>query len=97
MEKYLWGGLLAGIALGLQIFVIHLQITYYTLIIVLIYGLFELIYAVREQRLKQFGTAMGVLLLAVMLARRKQPLKPADHCRIRQVFDPRKIGPEHRS
>jgi hypothetical protein len=66
--KYLWGGLLAGIALGLQIFVIHLQITYYTLIIVLIYGLFELIYAVREQRLKQFGTAMGVLLLAVMLA-----------------------------
>lgn len=66
--KYLWGALLTGIALGLQIFVVHLQITYYTLLIVLLYGIFELIWAIKEHHLKQFATAVGVLIIAVLLA-----------------------------
>ncbi len=40
--KQLLGSLIVGVFLGLQILVNHLQITYYTLLIILILGIFEL-------------------------------------------------------
>jgi hypothetical protein len=66
--KYLWGSLMMAIALGLQIYVVHIQITYYTLIIILIFGLFELIYAIKEKALANFGKSILVLLIGVTLA-----------------------------
>lgn len=67
-KKYIWGALLTGIALGLQILIIHLQITYYTLIAVLLYGFFELIWAIKEKTYKELVTAIGILTVAVLLA-----------------------------
>ena len=67
--KILQGSLLTGIFLGLQLLVNHFQITYYTLLIILIYGIFEFIYAVREKRfiefLKPLPALLGVVILAV--------------------------------
>jgi len=66
--KYLIGSILMGLFLSLQIFVVHLQITYYTLLIVIVYGLFELIAVIRENRYKQFVTALASLSLVAVLA-----------------------------
>ena len=38
--KYLWGGILTAIALALEILSGHLQITYYLLILVIVYGIY---------------------------------------------------------
>ncbi len=59
--KYLLGAALTALFLGLQLYGNHVQITYYTFIALGIYGLFELIWAVRENRLKQFILA-GVVV-----------------------------------
>lgn len=68
--KYLLGGVLTGIALAIQIIVMHLQITYYTLLIILIYGIAELIPVIknRGEGLRRFITATVVLIFFTMLA-----------------------------
>ncbi|MBA7640917.1 hypothetical protein ES703_48588 [subsurface metagenome] len=66
--KYWLGGLMLSVSLSLQILVVHPQITYYTFLIVLFYGLFELVSVIREKRYKQFLSATGTLVLAAMLA-----------------------------
>jgi hypothetical protein len=66
--KYLLGSVLMGLFLSLQIFIIHFQITYYTFLIILIFGIVELISVIKEKRYKQFAIAMGCLLVAAMLA-----------------------------
>jgi len=66
--KYLWGALLAAIALALQIEAGHLQITYYLLLIVVILGLVQLIDAVRFKTLPNFLKASGFLILGAVLA-----------------------------
>jgi hypothetical protein len=66
--KYLHGAVLLALALGLQLKVSHLQITYYTLIIILIYGVFELIQAVKDKQLVPFSKALGMLIIGVILA-----------------------------
>ena len=67
--KILQGSILTGIFLGLQLLVNHFQITYYTLLIVFVYGIFEFFYAVREKRLMEFlkpiPALMGVVILAI--------------------------------
>ena len=66
--KILPGTVISGLFLALQLANNHLQITYYTLLIVLTLGIFELINAFREKRLKAFLTPTAALLLAVFLA-----------------------------
>jgi hypothetical protein len=67
--KYLVGGLLLGVFLSLQMLVVHLQITYYTMLIVLLYGLFELIGVIRERKqYRNFLLATTTLLVAALLA-----------------------------
>ena len=66
--KYLAGGLLFLLALGLELYSNHLQITYYLLLISLIIVLTRLVFAVREKQLKKFLTASGVLAAAALLA-----------------------------
>jgi MFS family permease len=66
--KYLWGGIITGIALGLQLYVVHLQITYYTMIIAIFLGIAEFIFAVKDKQLIPFFKALGVLVIAALLA-----------------------------
>lgn len=67
-KKYVWGGILFTFALGFQITFNHLQITYYTLLTVIILGLVYLIYAIKDKTFKQFGIALGTLIIGAILA-----------------------------
>jgi hypothetical protein len=66
--NYFSGGILFAITLALQIFSNHLQITYYLLIIVVLYGIFELVVQIREGKLVNFFKASGVLVAAAIIA-----------------------------
>ena len=66
--KYWQGALLTAIALALEIKAGHLQITYYLLILVLIYGIFKLVEAIQQKQLPSFFKASGFLLIAALLA-----------------------------
>ena len=46
----------------------HLQITYYTVLIVLVYGLVQLIYAIRTRQIVDFFKNIAVLIPAVVIA-----------------------------
>jgi hypothetical protein len=62
--KYLLGGALFALFTSLQIYANHLQITYYTFILLVVLGIVELIYAIKEKGLPQFGKAAAALLVA---------------------------------
>jgi Bacterial membrane protein YfhO len=46
----------------------HLQITYYTVLIVLVYGLVQLVYAIRSRQIADFFKNIGILIPAVLIA-----------------------------
>jgi len=65
----LWkGALLFALALALEINANHLQITYYLLFIVLIYGIYKLIEAVKQNQLAGFAKTTMILVVAALLA-----------------------------
>jgi hypothetical protein len=66
--KYLWGGLLTAIALSLEIYSGHLQITYYLLILVVVYGIFQIVEMLQSKNYLHFGKASGILIAAALLA-----------------------------
>ena len=66
--KYIWGGLLTAFALALEIYSGHLQITYYLLILVLVYGIYEIVNMLISKNYLHFGKAAGILILAAFLA-----------------------------
>jgi hypothetical protein len=66
--KYLWGGILTALFLALEILSNHPQITYYLLMIVLVYGIIELISAIKDHTTNKFLKASGVLFIAGILA-----------------------------
>ncbi|MFD2201426.1 YfhO family protein [Shivajiella indica] len=67
-RKYLLGLALFTFGLMLQLKFNHLQITYYTVIIVVIYGLGELISTFKSKGFVYFGKAALVLILGLLLA-----------------------------
>lgn len=66
--RYLAGAALTALFLGLQIYGSHPQITYYTFLALGFYGIFELVWAIRANRLKQFVLASAVLVGAGLVA-----------------------------
>lgn len=66
--KYLPGAVLTALALALEIKAGHLQITYYLLLIVVLYGLYQLICSIREKKMAHFFKVMGLLSVAALLA-----------------------------
>jgi len=56
----------AGLALHLR--ENHLQITYYLMMIVLVYGIVQLVLALREKKLKQYLTTIFILIPAAIIA-----------------------------
>jgi len=66
--KYILGALVTGLFLPLEILSGHPQITYYLLMVVIIFGIFELINDIREKRLMHFLKATGLLLVIAVFA-----------------------------
>lgn len=67
-KNYLSAFVLTSVAMAMELRSNHLQITYYLLLVVLVFGLFQLINAIRNKTLADFGKAIGVLVVAVLLA-----------------------------
>lgn len=67
-KKYLGGGLLTAFGLGIQISTNHVQVTYYLGIMVVLYLLVELVYALKEKYFSHFTKASMVLFIALILA-----------------------------
>ncbi len=66
--KYILGSIVTGLFLGLQILMNHLQITYYTLLVIVVFGLIELIAAIRNKSLAEFVKPFPWLIFFVVLA-----------------------------
>ena len=66
--RYILGGIITLLFLALKINANHVQITYYLMIIVLILGIIELIYALKEKQVKPFFKAVGVMFVALFIA-----------------------------
>ncbi len=66
--KVLLGCVLTGLFLALQIYANHLQITYYTFLIVLVYGIFEMVNSIRKKMLPQFFRTVLILAVPVIFA-----------------------------
>lgn len=63
-----FGAFLTAFFLGLAIQANHIQILYYTLFVVLGFGIVELIYAVREKQLKKYFGSVGLGICALLIA-----------------------------
>ncbi|MDR0970931.1 MAG: YfhO family protein [Bacteroidales bacterium] len=67
-KKYLSGGVLFCVALGLQLTFNHIQITYYTMLAGIIMGLVYFVYAIKEKQVKQFFLSFLTLIAASLIA-----------------------------
>ena len=66
-KRYLWGFVLAAIAMALEVGANHYQMTYYFMLLVLILGVAYLVDAVRKKEIKHFLASTGILICAVFL------------------------------
>ncbi len=66
--KKIAGFILTAFALALELNANHFQITYYLLLLVLLYGIFQLTDAIRNKQLLDFATKTGILAIAAILA-----------------------------
>ena len=62
------GAVMMTVFLTLQLLINHMQITYYTMIIILFYGAFELYNYFRKKEMLSFFKTIAVLLIGVFLA-----------------------------
>jgi len=65
--KRVLGMAITGLFLSLQVFAGHPQITYYTLIIVILFGLFQLYYAFREKYFKELTICVALLAVGALM------------------------------
>lgn len=66
--KKLLGGVLTTLFLSLAIRANHIQILYYTLIILLIFAIVELIFSIKEKEIKTFLQSSGAMVVALVIA-----------------------------
>jgi hypothetical protein len=66
--KRILGFGLTAMALALQLRENHLQITYYLVLIVLVYGAVQLVYYIRSKQLAEFLKTIGTLIPAAIIA-----------------------------
>ena len=67
-KKELWGTILMSVFLSLQILINHLQITYYTFLIVLVFIIFQTINSIRNGQIRPFLKSSSYLLVGALLA-----------------------------
>ena len=66
-KNYLWGFILTALAMALEVAANHYQMTYYFMLLILIFGLVFLIDAIRNKTLVHFAKSVGILFAAVVL------------------------------
>ena len=66
--KMLLGGALTALAVALEVYTNHFQITYYLVLVLLIIGLFQLYKDFKNKNLPDFFKRSGILILAALLA-----------------------------
>ncbi len=64
-KKYLWGAVLAALAMALEVGANHFQMTYYFLLLVLIVGAAYLVDAIRTKQIKHFFISVLILFFSV--------------------------------
>jgi len=62
------GAALTGLFLVLEIMANHLQITYYALLILIVYGASELWFAIQDKKLGDLSKSLGILVFVAILA-----------------------------
>ncbi|HEX2968897.1 MAG TPA: hypothetical protein VHO46_07300, partial [Bacteroidales bacterium] len=62
------GALLTALFLSLELSANHPQMTYYAMLCVLVFGIVELIYSIKESRLKKFIITTATLFLPLLIA-----------------------------
>ncbi len=67
-RRYLYGFLLTAFAMALEIGTNHFQMTYYLLLLVLVFGVVYLINAFKKKELPHFFKSVGILTGAVLLS-----------------------------
>lgn len=67
-KKRILGGLLVALFLSLAIRANHIQILYYVAIMLLIFGIVELVYSILENKFVSFLKTVGVMLVALIVA-----------------------------
>lgn len=67
-KKLIAGGILTALFLSLAIRANHIQILYYTLIILLFFGIVEFIYSIKEKEIIRFMKSAGVAIAALIIA-----------------------------
>ena len=66
-KKFVLGFIVTGLAMALEIYTNHIQMTYYLGFTLLILGIVELIYAIKKNKLPAFIKQAAVILAAVIL------------------------------
>jgi len=66
--KWLWGFILTALGMTWELMANHLQVTYYLFLLVLIYGIVQLVFHVREGKIIPFAKSSSILIMAVILA-----------------------------
>jgi hypothetical protein len=64
----LTGGILFALFMSLELMANHFQITYYTGLIVLVFGIFELADAIKKKTIPSFLKTLGILVAAALIA-----------------------------
>ena len=67
-RRYLLGGILFAVGLGLDIMANHVQMTYYFFMTLIIFGIAQLVYSIQRKELAHFGKATAALLVGGLLA-----------------------------
>ena len=67
-RRYLLGFIITALGVALEINANHLQITYYLFILLMVYGLSELVFAIREEKLAELSKKVAILIVAAVLA-----------------------------
>lgn len=67
-KKIILGSLLMGFFLALQLIINHLQITYYTMLVILVYGIFQFVHSFKQKEIKNFALATAALVVTSLLA-----------------------------
>ena len=67
-RKYLLGFVVTALAMALEIAASHIQMTYYLMFFVIIFGIVQLIDAIKNKEIQYFFKSIAILVVAVILA-----------------------------